>query len=102
MSLRSIQPSDGIPTTVLYVALVPWGLQSETGGLYSLQMDASLKELRKNAGLTLREAGEQVGIHPQSLWRLEHGTRRARRPVKLLLAQAYGVSIDVIEEACHA
>lgn len=59
----------------------------------------TLKELRLSAGLTQAQAGFRVGVIQQNISRWEKGKRRPNIDYALLLAQAYGVTVEEIIQA---
>lgn len=59
----------------------------------------TLRKLRENAGFTMAEAANQLGISERQLYRLEDGTTRGKRLHWLALSVVYGVAVKKVEAA---
>lgn len=57
----------------------------------------TLKAARVNAGLSVKEASALVGITEDTCYRYENGKSSPKIGTALKLAEAYGVSIDMID-----
>lgn len=57
-----------------------------------------LRYLRKNRALTLEEASELGGLHPNHLQRIEVGNANVTLALLVALSQAYGVSLTNLFE----
>ena len=53
-----------------------------------------LKRLRENAGFTVQEACEQLGIGRSTLYHLEAGTRRPGPRIASRMVRVYGCTYD--------
>ncbi len=56
----------------------------------------TLRQLRDDRGWTQAELAERVGIHANTLARLERGEHAPSEPVRRLIALTFGVGTDAI------
>ena len=56
-----------------------------------------LRQARIAAGLTLREAGQRLGLFPQAIHDWEMESRLPRLETLLKVSQVYGVPVDQLE-----
>lgn len=61
-------------------------------------MKITLKAARVMAGMTLKDAAEQVGYKRASLWRWESGQSPVPPVIKTALCRMYGVDEEEIRE----
>jgi transcriptional regulator with XRE-family HTH domain len=59
----------------------------------------ALAELRKSAGVTQREASEQVGIRSRFVSEVERGNRGMRWPTLLRVLAVYGADLHDLADA---
>ena len=59
----------------------------------------NLRDLRKQAGLTVKQVAERLGVAEQTLYRYESGERGVMVTTAYQLALIYGVGIDEVAEA---
>lgn len=59
----------------------------------------TLKAARVNAGLSVKEAAEAVGVTEDTMYRYESGKSSPKIGTAVKLAGIYGVSIDMIDFA---
>ena len=59
----------------------------------------NLRDLRKEAGLTVKQVAERLGVAEQTLYRYESGERGVMVITAYQLALIYGVGIDEVAEA---
>jgi transcriptional regulator with XRE-family HTH domain len=52
-----------------------------------------LKKLRESAGLSAEELGDKAETHPDSIYKLERGTRQPSLRLAWQLAEALGVEV---------
>ena len=65
------------------------------------QLSSALRQARKTAGLTLREAAQRLGVATRSVARWEEGTRVPSLATLAHIAKAYGVSLPSLMEQCE-
>jgi transcriptional regulator with XRE-family HTH domain len=83
-----------------YVAALAELLEVPASQLSAVPVDeATLRDLREWAGLTLRDAGEASGIPWQTYAAIERGTRRADEARTTRIAAALGLSVDRVRAA---
>lgn len=61
-------------------------------------MAAPLKQLRRQAGYSLRQLAEATGHPYETIWRIETGRQRARPSTAKRLADALGVRVAAVAE----
>ena len=59
----------------------------------------TLKDLREQAGLSVKEVAKLLGVETQTLYRYEQGTRRISLEQVLRLAEAYDTSAEEVIRA---
>lgn len=59
----------------------------------------TVKDLRKQAGLTLAEVGKAIGVGTSAVGNYECGKNRPRLANLRKLAQLYGVSMEELSDA---
>ena len=59
----------------------------------------TLKDLREQAGLSVKEVAKLLGVKTQTLYRYEQGTRRISLEQVLRLAEAYDTSTEEVIKA---
>ena len=59
----------------------------------------TLKDLREQAGLSVKEVAKLLGVTTQTLYRYEQGTRRISLEQVLRLAEAYDTSTEEVIKA---
>lgn len=57
----------------------------------------TVKAARVNAGLSVKEAAEKLGITEDTLYRYENGSSSPKIGVAIKMAEVYGRSIDEID-----
>ena len=59
----------------------------------------TLKDLREQAGLSVKEVAKLLGVEAQTLYRYEQGTRRISLEQVLRLAEVYDTSAEEVIKA---
>ena len=59
----------------------------------------NLRDLRKQAGLSVKEVANKLNITPNALYNYENGYRGIPMFTAIVMAQVYGVSLEELAEA---
>ena len=63
--------------------------------------EMTLRDLRKQKGLTLRALGDQAGLDLKTIWRYEQGLFTPKWTNAKKLAAALGVDVTVIQDTLY-
>lgn len=66
-----------------------------------MQLSLALRQARKAAGLTIREASQRLGVAYRSVARWEEGSRVPSLATLRQIAKVYGITITALMEQCE-